>query len=373
MEAKEPIRLRQRKTKTGLISLYLDIYIDGERSYEYLKLYLIPEKTRADKEKNRLTLRLAEDVRAKRMVELRNGQFGFDSVQGGKTLFIPYYIEQIEKRKKEGRAVDLWETCLKYLRGYDGRDNLTFKDITPKWLQGFKEYLKEGESIRHKKRNIKLSNNSLFAYFGKLKTCINTAYKKGIINKNPFLEVDSFKQTEGHRTYLTLKEIKKLTGTECRNIEVKKAFLFSCLTGLRYSDVRKLKWSEVQKQGDFTRIIFTQKKTGGNEYLDISPQAAEIIESEATDKGSETVFNFGATRTTVSAILKEWVKRAGINKEITFHCARHTFAVLMLDLGTDIYTVSKLLGHKDLKTTQVYAKILDKNKQAAVMKIPKIF
>ena len=373
MIAKEPIRLRQRKTKTGLVSLYLDIYINGERSYEYLKLYLIQEKTRADKEKNSLTMRLAEDVRAKRMVELRNGQFGFDSVQGGKTLFLPYYIGQIEKRKKEGRAVDTWETCLKYLRGYDDRDNLTFKDITPKWLQGFKDYLESCGSIRHKRKDLKLSENSLFAYFNRLKTCINAAYKEGIINKNPLLNIDSFKQIEGHRTYLTLKEVRKLTGTECRNIEVKKAFLFSCLTGLRYSDIKKLKWSEVQKQGEFTRIIFTQKKTKGSEYLDISPQAAEIIESEGEHKGNETVFNFGVEKPTVTAILKEWVKRAGISKEITFHCARHTFAVLMLDLGTDIYTVSKLLGHRNLQTTQVYAKILDKNKQAAVMKIPKIF
>ena len=169
MIAKEPIRLRQRKTKTGLVSLYLDIYINGERSYEYLKLYLIQEKTRADKEKNSLTMRLAEDVRAKRMVELRNGQFGFDSVQGGKTLFLPYYIGQIEKRKKEGRAVDTWETCLKYLRGYDDRDNLTFKDITPKWLQGFKDYLESCGSIRHKRKDLKLSENSLFAYFNRVK------------------------------------------------------------------------------------------------------------------------------------------------------------------------------------------------------------
>ena len=70
--------------------------------------------------------------------------------------------------------------------------------------------------------------------------------------------------------------------------------------------------------------------------------------------------------------IKRWVLRAGIEKEITFHCGRHTFAVLMLDIGTDIYTVSKLLGHRELNTTQIYAKVLDKNKQAAVAKIPSI-
>jgi integrase len=373
MDAKEPIRLRQRKTKTGLISLYLDIYLNGERSYEYLKLYLIPEKNRADREKNRMTMRLAEDVRAKRMVELRNGQFGFDSVQNRKILFYPYYISIMERKEREGKAVKTWKACLIYLRGYDDRDNLTLSDITPKWIQGFKGYLANCASIHKKGKAKKLASNTLGTYFMRLRTCLNAAYREGLINKNPLFNVESFKQREGHRQYLTLDEVKTLAQTECDNSEVKKAFLFSCLTGLRLSDVEKLKWSEIQQQGEFTRIIFTQKKTKGSEYLDISPQAAEIIESEAEHREGDNVFNFKMSRNKFTATIKAWVKRAGIDKEITFHCARHTFAVLMLDLGTDIYTVSKLLGHKNLKTTQIYAKILDKNKQAAVLKIPKIF
>lgn len=372
MDAKEPIRLRQRRTKTGLISLYLDIYLNGERSYEYLKLYLIPEKSRADKEKNRMTMRLAEDVRAKRMVELRNGQFGFTSTQNRKILFYPYYIAQMGKRRKEGKKLRTWEACLIYLREYDNRDSLTLNDITPKWIQGFKAYLSMSASA-HKKGFSRLAPNTLWAYFMRLRTCINTAYREGLINKNPLLNVEGFKQIEGHRQYLTLDEVKKLAQTECKDSEVKKAFLFSCLTGLRSSDIIKLKWSEIQQQGEFTRIVFTQKKTKGSEYLDISPQAAEIIESEAEHREGDNVFNFKMSRNKFTATIKEWVKRAGIDKDITFHCARHTFAVLMLDIGTDIYTVSKLLGHKNIKTTQIYAKILDKNKQAAVMKIPKIF
>ena len=77
-KSKEPVRLRQRKTPSGLISLYLDVYVDGRRSYEYLKMYLVPEKTRADKEKNKQTLLLADAIRAKRVVELRNGKYGFN-------------------------------------------------------------------------------------------------------------------------------------------------------------------------------------------------------------------------------------------------------------------------------------------------------
>ena len=143
-----------------------------------------------------------------------------------------------------------------------------------------------------------------------------------------------------------------------------------CLTGLRKSDIEKLTWGEIQKFGKFTRIVFKQKKTGGQEYLDISDQAAEYLGTRRNDVDRVFEgFRYGAW---ISLELKRWALASGISKNITFHCARHTFAVMMLDLGADIFTVSKLLGHRDLSTTQIYAKVLDKNKQAAVNRIPKI-
>ena len=132
----------------------------------------------------------------------------------------------------------------------------------------------------------------------------------------------------------------------------------------------KMTWGEIQEQSGFTRIIFRQKKTGGQEYLDITPQAAELMGDRG--KPNEPVFTDIHSPSCTNGTIKRWVLRAGIKKEITFHCARHTFAVMMLDLGTDIYTVSKLLGHRELNTTQIYAKVLDKNKQAAVSNIPSI-
>lgn len=95
-KSKEPIRLRQRKTPNGLTSLYLDIYLNGKRSYEYLRLYLVSEKTREDKKKNKETLQLAEAIRAKRVVELRNGEFGFKSDYAEETLFFDYYEKLCE-------------------------------------------------------------------------------------------------------------------------------------------------------------------------------------------------------------------------------------------------------------------------------------
>lgn len=375
--SKEPIRLRRRKMPSGLTSLYLDIYIDGRRSYEYLKLYLVPENRRADKEKNRATLALAEDIKAKRMVELRNGVFGFKSMYKEDTLFYPYYRSMCEARLGEESRGNWgnWYSCLHHLMIYDGNENLTFRDITPEWVQGFKDYLeKDAKAWAHDYRKRidyhPLARNSKVSYFNKLRACLNQAFEERIIPYNPLRGIEGFKAEEGKRMYLTIEELQRLANTECSYPAVRRAFLFSCLTGLRRSDIQKLTWGEVQKQGEFTRLIFKQKKTGGQEYLDISPQAVELMGERGKD--TDKVFEDFLTPDATNHCIQVWTLKAGINKHITFHCGRHTFAVMMLDLGTDIYTVSKLLGHRELTTTQIYAKVLDKNKQAAVSLIPNI-
>lgn len=376
-DSKEPIRLRQRKMPTGNISLYLDIYLNGRRTYEYLKMYLVPELTRADREKNRETLKLADAVRAKRVVELRNGQFGFQPTTSPSIRFFDYYRAMCEKRlgtESRGNWGN-WYSCLHHLKKYEKRENITFADITPEWVQGFKDYLENeavawGHDFRKRIKDKPLARNSKLSYFNKLRACLNQAIEEGVILTNPMRGIDGFKPEEGTRMYLTLDEVRKLAVTECEYPQIKAAFLFSCLTGLRRSDVLRLTWGDVHKQGEFTRIIFRQKKTSGQEYLDISPQAAELMGERGLP--DEHVFTDIHSPSCTNNTLKLWVARAGINKTITFHCGRHTFATLMLDIGTDIYTVSKLLGHRDLSTTQIYAKVMDKNKQAAVASIPTI-
>lgn len=376
-EPKEPVRLRGRKLPNGNTSLYLDIYISGKRSYEYLRMYLVPEKTRADKEKNRETMRLADAIRSKRVVDLRNGQYGFKSQNSGEIRFYDYYRAMCEKRlgtESRGNWGN-WYSCLHHLKKYDRRETLTFADITPEWVLGFKNYLEKdavawGHDFRKRIKDKPLARNSKLSYFNKLRACLNQAFEEGLLPFNPMRGIENFKAEEGTRMYLTLDEVKKLAESECEYPQIKAAFLFSCLTGLRRSDVLRLTWGDVHKQGEFTRIIFKQKKTSGQEYLDISPEAAELMGKRG--KQNEHVFTDIHSPTCTNTTIKLWVARAGINKTITFHCARHTFATLMLDIGTDIYTVSKLLGHRELSTTQIYAKVLDKNKQAAVAAIPSI-
>lgn len=375
MKPKEPIKLRRRKVASGQVSLYLDIYANGERHSEFLKLYLVEEKTRADKEKNRETLLLAEAIRAKRVVELRNGEYGFKNKKTG-LLFFDYYRKICQDRLGTESRGNLgnWLSCLHHLERYEKR-NIPLDEITPEWVKGFRDYLDNRaiaweHDVRKRKKDKLLSKNSKYSYFNKLKACLNQAFEEGLIDRNPCKGIEAFGQEEGTRMYLTLEEVKRLVDTECDYPQIKAAFLFSCLTGLRRSDIVRLSWGDVHKQGDFTRIIFRQKKTSGQEYLDITEEAALLMgeRGKPEDKVFPSIHSPSCTNNTI----KLWCARAGIEKDITFHCGRHTFATMMLDIGTDIYTVSKLLGHRELSTTQIYAKVLDKNKQAAVAKIPKI-
>lgn len=232
-KSKEPIRLRQRRIKSGLISLYLDIYQNGIRSYEYLKLYLVPERTRADKEKNKQTLLLADAIRAKRIVELRNGQYGFQSQYASNTRFFDYYRSLCEKRlgaESRGNWGN-WYSCLHHLKKYEKRENITFADITPEWVQGFKDYLENeavawGHDYRKRIKDKPLARNSKVSYFNKLRACLNQAYEERIIPVNPLRGIDGFKAEEGTRMYLTIEEVQKLAQTPCDYPQIKAAFLF---------------------------------------------------------------------------------------------------------------------------------------------------
>ena len=376
-EAKEPIKIRTKKLANQNLSLYLDIYYQGKRTYEFLKLYLIPEKTKADRQKNQQTMQLANTIKAQRIVELQGKAYGFKIPVKAEISFFDYYQAMCEKREDSASKGNWenWVACLKHLRKYEPNSRISFSQITPKWINGFRDYLEHratawGCDSRNRTKSTPLAPNSRHSYFNKLKACLKQAYEDGIIETNPMLRVDKPRPEEVKRMYLTMDEIRILAETECEHPGTKRAFLFACLTGLRRSDISRLTWKDVQSQGDFTRIIFKQKKTSGQEYLDITPQAALLM----GEKGrlDERIFQDMYTPSNTNQIIKRWVVKAGIHKNITFHCSRHTFAVMMLDLGTDIYTVSKLLGHRDLSTTQIYAKILDKNKQAAVARIPEL-
>lgn len=374
---KEPIHIRQKKLANGNLSLYLDIYINGMRSYEFLRLYIIPERNREDKERNRQTMQLANSIKSKRIMEIQNGEFGFKSQFKTDALFFDYYRAMCNRRMgTESRGNwGNWFSCLHHLRKYERNERITFERITPEWVQGFRDYLDQDaiawdHDSRKRVKDKPLSENSKQSYFNKLRACLNQAYEDRIIPDNPCRGIDGFRGEETTRMYLTIDEVKILAQTECEYPQIKSAFLFSCLTGLRKSDILRLRWGDIHHQGEFTRIIFRQKKTRGLEYLDISHQAVVLMGDEG--KPESHIFEDLLTTSATNRVIQEWVSTAGIHKKISFHCARHSFATMMLDLGTDIYTVSKLLGHREIATTQIYARVLDKKKQKAVSVIPQI-
>ncbi len=167
---------------------------------------------------------------------------------------------------------------------------------------------------------------------------------------------------------MTFEELQALAVTDCKYEVVKRAFLFSCLTGLRWSDVFKLTWNEVRDEYDEHRIFFTQQKTDDLEYMYISKQARELL-GERNYSNPRVFVNLNYGTGTNTEILR-WCMKAGITKHITFHCARHTAATLLLEAGADLYTVMKVLGHKDIRTTQIYAKIVDKRLKEASNLLP---
>ena len=373
MSNKESIRLRKRKLATGNTSLYLDIYRNGVRQYEYLKLYLIPEKTREDKDKNKQTLQLAEAIKSKRTVELHNNEFGFTN-RRTQVKFFDFFEKLIyhdgDGAERQKGCASGWRATAAFLHQYERRD-ITFAEIDSAWINGFKHFL-DTRAVTLTGTGRPIAQNTKGLYLSKLRACLRVARLRGMLTEDPFVGVKNYQDEDAEREYLTIEELRTLIQYPCEYEGVRRAFIFSCLTGVRISDVRKLRWGDVQQQGAFTRIIFRQKKTKGIEYLDINAQAVQMMGARKAD--AEYVFTgIPKNQTSVNEIIKRWVLSAGIRKNITYHCSRHTFAVMMLDIGADLYTVSKLLGHRDIHTTQIYARVLDKNKQKAVENIPNIF
>ena len=338
---------------SGNISLYIDIYTGGGRYYEYLHLYLHPGKDKTTKEQNRQTLQLAESICAIRLVEVRNGQYGFKTQQA---VPVRDYVQRIIETK-HGSTRRRYDALATILEGCT-RPTMMLSDITPAWFTGFMVHLdKQG-----------YAPNTLAVYVATMRYVINQAHREGLLPTNPIANIKGIGYEETNRTYLTIDEVRKLADTPCPDEVTKRAFLFGCLTGLRNCDIRALTWADVHEQDGYTRIIFMQAKTHRQEYLDISAQAASLM--GVRGKPDDPVFPL-MSWSSVRKQLIAWGKRAKIPKHVTFHTSRHTFAVMMLQV-TDIYTVSKLLGHRELSTTQVYAKVLDKAKRDAVDNMPNL-
>ena len=247
---------------------------------------------------------------------------------------------------------------MKHLVDFAGK-GITFNDIDRKFSEKFKDYLLS-----------KLDQNTSQSYFAKFKAALNIAVDQEIINENPSRLVTILKR-ETTREFLTFEEVKKVIETPCADREVKNAFIVSCFTGLRISDIRELTFDQINEG----YLEFRQQKTKGVERLKLHPEALSIIKDQEElrlKSENRKIFILPLDTGTLNKYIRNWMKEAGIQKKITYHCSRHTFATMCLTFDVDIYTVSKLLGHRDLKTTEVYAKLIDKKKDEAISKIPRL-
>ena len=312
----------------------------------------------------------ADNVRALRQHEYDNASLysETDAAQAeqnerGKQNFLAY-LKNLSDRK-HGRSSDSiiinWNRVHEYLRMFIKGDHLPFSMISQKMMEDFKMFLLTAPRGDHRKGV--LSQNTANTYFAIFKCAVHQAFVDGYLTVDIAAKVKGIPEEEVRREHLTLEELNILAQTPCEKPVLYRAALFSALTGLRLCDIAKLKWSELAKEGEHHRINFDQKKTGGVEYMPISPQAYELC--GARREPQQLVFEDLPDKSTISRPIQKWVDAAGIQKHITFHCFRHTYATIQLTEGTDLFTVSKMLGHTNVRTTQVYAKVVDKKKEAA--------
>ena len=277
--------------------------------------------------------------------------------------FIKYFEELKEKRhKNSSKSIQVnWSRELALLKLYTEDKPMYFGDIDLNLIEDYKDYLINAPQGGSKGGII--SRNTASTYFSIFKAALHQAFIDGFLTIDLAAKSKNIYYEESQREYLTLEELNKLASTPCDSPILKRAALFSALTGLRHSDIKQLKWKDLVKDQEHYRILFTQQKTKGVEYMPISDQAYQLC-GERGDS-DRLIFEGLQDPSWISRPVARWVEAAGITKHITFHCFRHTYATLQLTSGTDIYTVSKMLGHKKVTTTQIYAKIVDEKKEAA--------
>lgn len=363
------VHIRKKKISKSRQSLYLDFsppitnpQTGKPQRYEFLGLFTYDKPANVwERKHNTETNTLVETIRATRQLDIQNRRFGFVADRTREQSFIIYYTEYIAS--KGSLPNDNLSMSLRYFTEFAGQD-VNFFDVDDFLISDYRSYLLGRPGLG--KRGKPISYNTASNYFAKLRTVLRRAYKQKLLTEDICNAVEPINPKETHREILELEELQALADTPAKPDVVKKAAIFAGLTGLRFSDVHTLKWGEVRGVPGKYKLQFVQEKTEGAEVLPISDQAMELLgESREPDQLVFPELTYSGMR---SCFVK-WIKDAGIIKNITFHSFRHTFATLQLELGTEIYTVSKMLGHRSLKTTQIYAKVKDKMKVEAAGRI----
>lgn len=371
---KSPFKLRRRKLTDGRVSLFLDRSVDGGHEYEFLQLYLLPETSSTAMRQNARTLRKAEEVLLSRTEALLNAKVETGLANSGTGIQLSDWLQTCYENHEKRGARDLGSISNVKRSLHMFRPDTRLSDIDRQFCLDLIEWL--CNTYRHRLTGKPISARTADTYCQTFRTMLNEAVREGLMDKNPWnrLEtIEKIKKPESKREYLTIDEIRSMIATDCPNELVKRAYLFSCFTGLRISDVRNLRWGDIYHENGQTFVSVVMKKTTKPLYIPLSKQALKWMPNKDSDNSSDHVFGNLVNYGNVNENLKKWAEAAGIRKHISYHTSRHTFATMMLTLGADLYTVSKLLGHSSVKHTQIYARIINRKKDEAVNLADSVF
>lgn len=363
---KSPFKLRRRKLADGRMSLFLDRSVDGGHEYEFLQLYLQPETSSTAVRQNAKTLRKAEEILQARTEALLNSKAETNLADSGDILLSDWLQTCYNNHEKRG-ARDMGSISNVKRALHMFRPDARLSDIDRQFCLDMIDWFRN--TYKHRLTGENISARTADTYCQTFRTMLNEAVREGLMENNPWnkLEtIEKIKKPESKREYLTIDEIRSMITTDCPNELVKRAYLFSCFTGLRISDVRNLKWDNVYNENGQTYVSVVMKKTTKPLYIPLSRQALKWMPLKGENASDDYVFGNLVNYGNVNENLKKWAEAAGIRKHISYHTSRHSFATMMLTLGADLYTVSKLLGHSSVKHTQIYARIIDRKKDEAV-------
>lgn len=348
------VKLRTRKQAKNRTRFYLDIYQNGNRSYETLDISFLPgDKDKKEKKE------LAERIRAKRELEISSQEYGFTPKHLKKADFLEYYQAFLDNYKKADKRI--YRYALEKFKTFYNSKRLPMSKLNYKVVEGYRDYLESKESG--------LTGETPYDYLARFKRVIRRSYREGMIVFNEYEKINELsikrRNNQLKKEVLTAEELRKLNKAYCGNEQVKRAFLFSCYTGLGEAEIRKLTWSRILEEN---KIKLFREKSGEQIINSLHPVALDMI-GERKSK-NELVFNL-PSNVAVSKNLKNWVnKKAKIEKNISFYCGRHTFACLLLLNKVNLKTVADLLGHADTKHTIKYLNYVSELKDQAIDNLP---
>lgn len=376
------VQLYERKLKSEQIRFYLHYTINGKQTRESLKE--IPLVHKSDKLNYKEAKAKAEAYKWQRTTEIRNNKLGISNSKSNILLsdWIQYCANEAQKTEHSNANRHTWKRTLEHTKtlliDYAG-NNIKLSNINKEFIIGFIEYLLNYKIDRYLPNSGKhYKATTAQQKYNCLRYVLNEAVRKEIIPFNPCnliskSEKIKTKTINNVREYLTEEELKRLNETETKSFETKRVYFFMCFCGLRISDVKALRWENIEKNNGKISLRIIQQKTQNYIIIPLSEKAQEYLPEQNKKSNDSFIFSNLPTEPAMNRALKIWVKKAGINKTITLHTARHTFATLMLTKGVDLYTTSKLLGHSEVGTTQIYARIIDKKKEEAVETLNNIF